>query len=419
MTETLLTTRACAVAVLTLTFFSLSCAPAQDSAESSLAESSLTGAWRAQVDLAGGPLQFRVDLSEDGGLSGQLCNGEACEPFSNVERIPGDSLLLEMGDYDAVIRVLPSADSLVGFYRNVGSRGPRTIPFRASRGTWPVAPPTESLTGQWDATFNPETSPSPRVLHFRRTEHGLEGTIVANSGDSGAFWGGMEGDEFVMSHFDGSFIYMLTGAVEGDTLRGIFHAGLTSQRPFVAVRSTGEPHLIPPTELTRADTTGAFEFAFPDLAGNLVTNEDERFQDKVVIVEIFGTWCPTCHYGAPTMVEIYRRFKDRGLEMVRLAYEVTGDPAVDGPLVRRYQEKFGIEYPLLLAGVNDSDSPRETQPQLDGPIAYPTTIFLDTTGKVRRIHSGFYGSAVGQDVTDALAEELIAFAEELLEEAGR
>ena len=422
MTETMRTSmtksptkaRACGVAALTLTLVSGSCAPAPDSLESSLA-----GEWRAQVDVAGGPLQFRMELRDEGGLSGDLCNAGECDAFSSVERLPGDSLLLEIGDYAAVIRAQVQPDSLVGFYRNVGNQGPRTIPFRASRGAWPVEPPSEALSGQWDATFNPETSPSPRVLHFRETDRGLEGAIVSNTGDSGLFWGGMDGDDFVMSHFDGSFVYMLTGAVEGDTLRGIFHAGLTSQRPFTAVRSTGAPHLIPPTELTQADTAGAFEFAFPDLEGNLVTNEDARFQDKVVIVEIFGTWCPTCHFSAPTMVEIYRRFRDRGLEIVGLAYEVTGDPAVDGPLVQRFADKFGIEYPLLLAGVNDSDSPRATQPQLDGPIAFPTTIFLDTSGKVRRIHSGYYGTAVGQDVTDALAEELIGFAEELLEEAGR
>lgn len=379
---------------------------------------SLAGAWRAQLDLAGGPLRFHMNLREDGGPRGELCNADACDPFSAVERLPGDSVLLEIGDYAAAIRAHVEGDALVGFYRNVGNRGPRTIPFSASRGAWPIEPPAPSLVGRWDATFNPEDSPSPRVLEFRRTERGLEGTIVSNTGDYGLFWGAMDGDAFAMSHFDGSFVYMLTGALDGDTLRGIFHAGLTSQRPFVAVRSTGAPHLTPPTELTRVDRSRPFEFAFPDLDGNLVTSDDPRFRDKVVIVEIFGTWCPTCHEAAPTLVELYDRFHDRGLEIVGLAYEVTGDPAVDGPLVRRYAEKFGIEFPLLLAGVNDDESPHATQPQLDGPIAYPTTIFLDPSGRVRRIHSGFYGRALG-DTSGALTQEMVAFTEELLLEAGR
>ncbi|MDA1103194.1 MAG: TlpA disulfide reductase family protein [Gemmatimonadetes bacterium] len=377
----------------------------------------LAGSWRAQVDVAGGPLRFQVELSE-GPPSGVLCNGGTCEPFSAVQLLPGDSVLLEIGDYAAAIRASVTPDSLVGFYRNVGNRGPRTIPFRASRGSWPAEPPPAELTGRWDAILTPDGTPSPRVLELRATERGLEGTIIANSGDSGLFWGGVRDGRFDMSHFDGSFVYMLTGALDGDTLRGTFHAGLTSQRPFVAVRSTGAPHLKAPTEIVSADTTSTFTWDFPDLDGNFVTNEDERFRDKVVIVEIFGTWCPTCHDSAPTLGEIYDRFRDRGLEIVGLAYEVTGDPEVDGPLVRRFADKFGIEYPLLLAGVNDDDSARDTQPQLQGPIAFPTMIFIDTSGRVRRVQAGFYGPALGE-VHEELERELIDFADQLLKEAGR
>lgn len=382
-------------------------------------QAGMTGAWRAQVDLAGGPLQFRMELNEEGGeLAGTLCNGDVCDRFSAITPLPGDSLLLEIGDYAAAIRAHVTSDSLLGFYRNVGNRGPRTIPFRAARGTWPVQTPPAELTGRWDAVFTPDGTPSPRVLEFRSTPRGLEGTVISNTGDAGLFWGGAEDGSFAMSHFDGSFVYMLTGDLDGDTLRGIFHAGLTSQRPFVAVRSTGAQHLTPPTEMVEVDNTAPFEWDFPDLDGNFVTNQDERFRDKVVIVEIFGTWCPTCHDAAPTMVKLYERFRDRGLEIVGLAYEVTGDPEVDGALVQRFADKFGIEYPLLLAGVNDDSSPRESQPQLDGPIAFPTTIFLDPSGKVRRVHSGFYGPALG-DVHRELEEELIAFTEELLAEVGR
>ncbi len=378
----------------------------------------LDGRWRAQLDLAGGPLRFEMELRGGSPSSGVLCNGAQCDPFSAVRTLPGDSVVLEIGDYAAAIRAHVTPDSLVGFYRNVGNRGPRTIPFRASRGSWPIEPPPASLVGSWDATFTPEGTPSPRVLELRVTPRGLEGTVISNTGDSGLFWGGVENGRFVMSHFDGSFVYMLTGALDGDTLRGVFHAGLTSQQPFVAVRSTGAPHLKAPTELVKADTAATFIWDFPDLDGNIVTNLDDRFRGKVVIVEIFGTWCPTCHDAAPTMVKLYNRFHDRGLEIVGLAYEVTGDPQVDGPLVRRFAEKFGIEYPLLLAGVNDDDSPRETQPQLDGPIAFPTTIFLDPSGRVRRVHSGFYGPALG-DVHEELEQELMNFADRLLTEAGR
>jgi thiol-disulfide isomerase/thioredoxin len=354
----------------------------------------LAGPWRAVLDLAGGELRFRLALT---GAGGQLCNADLCEPFSDVAQIAGtDSVVFEMADYAAAISARAAGDSLVGFYRNVGNRGPRTIPFRASRGRWPVEPPRPALVGRWDATFHPLERPSPRVLELRGTARGLEGTIVSNSGDYGLFWGGAVADSFAMAHFDGSFVYLLTGRLNGDTLRGTFHAGLRTQTPFVAVRSTGAPHLTPPTEVVRADTSAPFTFAFPSVDGGMVTSDDPQFRGKVVIVDIFGTWCPTCHDAAPALVDLHRTYGGRGLAIVGLAYEVTGDTAVDGAIVRRYRDKFGIAFPLLLAGVNDGDSPGETQPQLSGPIAFPTTIVLDRSGRVRKVHAGFYGPATGE-----------------------
>jgi thiol-disulfide isomerase/thioredoxin len=379
-----------------------------------------TGPWRAVLDLAGGELRFRIEIAtQEGQLRGRLCNADACEAFSATRLVAGgDSLLLAMGDYAATIRARVAGDSLVGFYHNVGNRGPRTIPFRASRGTWPVAPPRQALVGRWDATFNPTTRPSPRILELRRTPRGLEGTIISNSGDYGLFWGGAVADSFAMAHFDGSFVYLLAGQLDGDTLRGVFHAGLRSQTPFVAVRSRGGQHLTPPTDVVRADTASTFRFAFPSVTGEMVTSDDARFRGKVVIVDIFGTWCPTCHDAAPVLVDLYRRYHDRGLEMVGLAYEVTGDTAVDGALVRRYRDKYGIAFPLLLAGVNDSDSPAATQPQLSGPIAFPTTIFVDRSGRVRSVHAGFYGPATGA-AYDGLRRDFERQVIDLLEERAR
>jgi thiol-disulfide isomerase/thioredoxin len=353
----------------------------------------LDGPWRAVLDLAGGELRFRLVFD---GARRVLCNGGTCEPLSAVTAVPGtDSVVLEMADYAASIRARIAGDSLTGFHRNVGNRGPRTIPFRAARGVWPAQPPDPALAGRWDATFHPTERPTPRVIELRATERGLEGTIISNSGDYGLFWGGAAADSFAMAHYDGSYVYLLAGRLDGDTLRGTFHAGLRTQTPFVAVRSTGRPHLTPPADVVRADTTAPFTFAFPSVDGGMVTSDDPRFGGKVVIVEILGTWCPTCHDAAPLMATLYERYRDRGLEIVGLAYEVTGDTAVDGALVRRYRDKFGITFPLLLAGVNDSESPGATQPQLRGPIAFPTTIFLDRAGRVRKVHAGFYGPATG------------------------
>jgi thiol-disulfide isomerase/thioredoxin len=366
----------------------------QGAAALSLA-SSPVGPWRAVLDLAGGALPFLLLIEQGGnGWQGKLCNGDDCDRISAV-RMKGDSLVLEIADYDARMTALLRGDSLVGYYHNVGSNGPRTIPLRAARGRWPVATASKKLVGRWDATYFQEGGTSPRVFEFRNDPTGFQGTMISSTADYGPFSGTVVGDSFAIGHFDGSFVYLLTGKLEGDTLRGIFHAGLRTQTPWKAVRSTGAPHLKSPTEVTRADTSAPLRFAFPDLDGRTVRSDDPRFRGKVVLVDVFGSWCPTCHDAAPELMRLYRRYRHRGLEVVGLAFEATGDTAVDARQLRRYRDKFGIPFPLLLAGINDSESMAAALPQLRNLVAFPTAIVLGRDGRVRRIHAGFHSLAAG------------------------
>jgi thiol-disulfide isomerase/thioredoxin len=345
------------------------------------------------LDIAGGPLRFSLTVQQAGNTwRGKLCNGTLCQELSAV-RVTGDSVVFDIAAYAATIGAVVRGDSLVGEYHNVGRRGPRTIPFRAARGRWRVEPAPAQLIGRWDAQFLTDWDASPRIIELRNGEAGLEGTIISNTGDYGLFWGHAQEDSFSISHFDGSYVYMLTGRLQGDTLRGIFHAGLRTQTRFVAIRSTGAPHLKSPTEITTADTA-PFRFSFPDLEGRQITEADPRLKGKVVVIDAFGTWCPTCHDAAPALVQLWQDYHQRGLEVVGLAYEVSGDSATDNPLIRLYRDTYHIPFLLLRAGTNDTEAAAATLPQLTNFTAFPTTIFLDRNGRVRRIHAGFYGPAL-------------------------
>lgn len=359
------------------------------------AMASPAGSWRAVLDLAGGTLPFALHIEPAGdGWRAKLCNGSKCQPLSAV-LMKGDSLMLEIADYDATVTASVRKDSLTGYYHNVGSNGPRTIPFRAARGHWPVRAASRKLIGRWDATYFQELGTSPRVFELRNEPAGFEGRIISSTADYGPFAGVVMADSFAIGHFDGSFVYLLTGKLDGDTLRGTFHAGLRTQTPWIAVRSSGAPHLESPTEITGADTTEPLRFAFPDLSGRTVRTDDPRFRGKVVLVDIFGSWCPTCHEATPELIRLYQRYHPRGLEVVGLAFEATGDTAVDARQVRRYRDKFGIPFPLLLAGINHTESIATALPQLRNVAAFPTTVFLGRDGKVRRVHAGFHGLAAG------------------------
>ena len=112
---------------------------------------SLDGRWRGVLDLSGGMLPFELAVAPEGGrLIAKICNGPLCSDQATVTQ-SGSTVLLDIADYAATITAERRGDSLVGTYQNVGRNGPRTIPFRASRGSWPRTRAPAPVLGSWDA----------------------------------------------------------------------------------------------------------------------------------------------------------------------------------------------------------------------------------------------------------------------------
>ena len=200
---------------------------------------------------------------------------------------------------------------------------------------------------------------------------------------------------------------------EGGVLTGDFWSRDTYHATWSAQPLARDEEILPDAWSLAGLTNqvGNFGFEFPDLDGKSLSLKDPRFDHKVVLVNIFGSWCPNCNDKAPLLVDWYRRFRNRGLEIVGLAYEFTGDRERDARQVRLYAARHGIEFPLLLAGVSDKTKAGETLPDLSSVIAYPTSVFIGRNGKVRKIHTGFAGPGTGEH-----HQKLIAEFETLLEE---
>ena len=160
------------------------------------------------------------------------------------------------------------------------------------------------------------------------------------------------------------------------------------------------------------DPTEPFRFSFPDLSGKIVSNTDPRFQGKVVIVSIGGSWCPNCHDEAPFFTELYKKYHAKGLEIVMLSFEEEAQQK-DPVRVRAFIKRYGIDYTVLIPG-----EPKELNDKVPQGVnlnAYPTSFYLGRDGRVRSAHAGFPGKATGKFHTEA-KEEITALVERLLAE---
>ena len=149
----------------------------------------------------------------------------------------------------------------------------------------------------------------------------------------------------------------------------------------------------------------------------MVSLNDDRFKDKVVIVQIMGTWCPNCLDESKYYTKFYETNRDKDLEIVALAFEYAKTPEKAFKSIERLKKQLNIEYPVLLAqyGTSDKAKAQEKLPMLNHVLSYPTSIFIDKKGEVRRIHTGFNGPATGEKYTE-FKNEFERFVDELMEE---
>jgi thiol-disulfide isomerase/thioredoxin len=207
----------------------------------------------------------------------------------------------------------------------------------------------------------------------------------------------------VAPHPDGTLQLQLKGAYTPDNK-------LTAYRPEAA-RAKGLPE---PDDFVKhttvRDPNEVFTFKFPDVNGKLVSNDDPKFKGKVVLAIVTGTWCPNCHDEAQYLVQLYKKYRDKGLEIVALDFE---EPEQQDTLSREkaFVQHYGVPYTYLIAGA--PSEMWEKVPQAVNLNTWPATLFIGREGHVKLIHSGFAAHASGE-FNQELQQEFTSTIENLL-----
>lgn len=102
----------------------------------------------------------------------------------------------------------------------------------------------------------------------------------------------------------------------------------------------------------------------------------ESKRGKVVVLNLWATWCPPCRKEIPGFLNLYGQYKNKGLEILGVAFDENGEEVVPP-----FLKALGVSYPNYLDG-GDIAAAYDLQ-------AYPTTIVYGKDGKVVNKHVGY------------------------------
>lgn len=287
----------------------------------------------------------------------------------------------------------------------------RIVPFKAKKDGTRFEFTNEAntnISGNWETIFSPDSEEDKYLAKgvFKQKGNIVTGTFRTTTGDYRFLEGVLNGSQLQLSTFDGSHAFMFTATVNDSSMIGSFFSGNHWEEPFVAKRN--ESFELPDSNTLTflKDGYDTIAFSFPDENGNILSLHDERFKNKVVLVQIMGTWCPNCLDETKFYAEYYKNNPHKDLEIVALAFEYVKTKEAAFKNIKRLKENTGIAYPVLLAQYGSSSKVKanEKLPMLNHVLSYPTTIFVDKMSTVRKIHTGFNGPATGEKFTEFKAE---------------
>jgi peroxiredoxin len=361
------------------------------------------GLWRGVFILPENEIPFVFEVK------GQIPDSTAIFLINGTDRFQlnhiyyrKDSIFIPITLYDAVIKCKRKGNSLNGRFIKYGSvKGDEGIPFKADWGEsarFPVKnePPLVTLTGTWDIDISYNNQVDKTVGIFKQNDSSLTGSILTTSGDYRYLEGIIYGKRFILSEFCGSTPYLLKGEfLDNNNFTGEF---ITPRRTSI-LRGKLNPKASLPDPYNMSHLKEGYtsiDFTFPNLEGKMVSLSDSKYKGKVVIVTLLGSWCPNCLDENTFLSSWYKVNRQRGVEIIGLGFERRDDFSEAQKSLSALKNRLGIQYEILIAGKSTTESASKALPALTAISAFPTTLFIDKPGNVRKIHTGFSGPATGK-----------------------
>ena len=387
--------------IIIISFFFVHCSYAKCNKQTKIKE----GSWLAELKLNNEDvLPFNLSV-EKTGKEYVFCvvNGE--EKIELITpKTKGDSVFVRFPFFNSelIFKVI-NKETINGYWVNYNKGFNYKIPFNAklsscNRFSCDEQLESTNLSGKWEVNFEPHTPSSyPALGLFNQVDGSniITGTFLTETGDYRFLAGNTTKDSMYLSCFDGSHAFLFKAALTEDSLIGTFNSGSHWKSVWKGVRNPSF-ELKSPEELTYLKEGGEFSFNLKSLNGTDFNFPNEDYKDKVVIIQIMGTWCPNCLDETMFYKTLDEKYKDKGLEIISIGFE-TGKSFEDySNNISRLKKRLGLEFTFLVGGPAVKDLASEKFNMLSSIISFPTSIFIDRGGNVVRVHTGFNGPGTGE-----------------------
>lgn len=381
------------------------------------------GIWRASLQITETevlPFNFMLER-KDSGYTMEIMNATERIKVEDIT-IVGDSIHIALPYYNSAFigQCLPT--KIIGHWYNYAKDSDYKIEFYASHGDerrfqLGLGDTISNVSGRWEIIFftDDKKSKTDAIGVFEQQGPELTGTFLTATGDYRYLQGMVNDTVMYLSCFDGAHAFLFKAQINpsGD-LKGDFWSGTHWHEVWIGFRNDTISLPNPYAAVNVKDGYESLNFSFPDTEGNSLSLSDPKFDNKVVLVQVMGSWCPNCKDESALYAQIYNEYKNRGLEIVGLAFENSDKFEEAAPLLQRYQQQMNIDYPILYAGKASKKLATEKLQALSEVKSFPTTIYLDKDKKIRRIHSGFSGPATTE--YPKFVDELRLYLDKLLAE---
>jgi thiol-disulfide isomerase/thioredoxin len=362
---------------------------------------SVEGTWDATVAVNNVFVPFRIEIDGTGAdVRSYFFNGDDRVNPSNSGTFQKGSLVLNFDSYATRLKATLNDGVLNGTY---GGGSGTAYAFQAKRHDPSLVASSEQhapdISGLWEIQVKSPKGESAWHFVVNQTGAKIDAAILRVDGDTGTLSGRYQEGKFALSHFTGERPLYVEVTPQPDGSLQLQIASFHDKQTLIALRpaEARARNLAPPDDPTQhtkvKNASQPLRFTFPDVTGRIVSNTDDRFQGKVMLVNITGSWCPNCHDEAPFLEELYRNYHGQGLEIIALDFE-PADELQSLARVRAFIKRYGIEYTYLIAG--EPSQLNEKIPQAENLNAWPTTFFVGRNGLVRSVHTGFTGQASGE-----------------------